>query len=88
MKEFQALGLDLSIIDDEGNELNLKQIEEDESKEDLLDSDDKMLPQLEPTVNEEINDDYLDEEEEEDEDFPDDLDFDESEIEDMMEGDE
>ncbi len=34
MKEFQALGLDISIVNDEGKTLELKQIEEDEDKED------------------------------------------------------
>ena len=35
MKEFQALGLDISIIDDEGKALELKDIEEQEDKEEL-----------------------------------------------------
>ena len=35
MKEFQALGLDISIINDEGETLELKQIEEAEDKEDM-----------------------------------------------------
>jgi len=35
MKEFQALGLDVSIINDEGETLQLKEIEEAEDKEDL-----------------------------------------------------
>ena len=34
MKEFQALGLDVSIIDDEGRALELKEIEEEEDHED------------------------------------------------------
>ncbi len=34
MKEFQALGLDISIVTDEGETVELKQIEEDEDKED------------------------------------------------------
>ena len=34
MKEFQALGLDVSIIDDEGKTLELKEIEEAEDRED------------------------------------------------------
>ncbi len=34
MKEFQALGLDVSIIDDDGKTLELKEIEEAEDKED------------------------------------------------------
>ena len=35
MKEFQALGLDVSIINDEGETLQLKEIEEAEDREDL-----------------------------------------------------
>ena len=35
MKEFQALGLDLKIINDDGETLDLKEIEEDEDKEDI-----------------------------------------------------
>ncbi|MDO5393367.1 MAG: DNA-directed RNA polymerase subunit beta, partial [Mycoplasmatota bacterium] len=35
MKEFQALGLDISIINDEGETLQLKEIEEAEDKEDM-----------------------------------------------------
>ncbi len=35
MKEFQALGLDISIINDEGETLELKEIEEAEDKEDM-----------------------------------------------------
>ena len=34
MKEFLALGLDVSIIDDDGKTLELKEIEEAEDKED------------------------------------------------------
>ncbi len=34
MKEFQALGLDISIVTDEGKTVELKQIEEEEDKED------------------------------------------------------
>ena len=36
MKEFQALGLDISIIDDEGKALESKDIEEQEDKEELI----------------------------------------------------
>ena len=38
MKEFQALGLDISIVDDEGKTLELKEIEEAEDKEDVVTS--------------------------------------------------
>ena len=34
MKEFQALGLDISIVNDDGNTLQLKEIEEAEEKDD------------------------------------------------------
>ena len=46
MKEFQALGLDLNIIDDENRVLDLKQIEEEESKEEFktVDDIDKQMP--------------------------------------------
>ena len=45
MKEFQALGLDLKIINDENQVLDLKQIEEDEYKDDVkLDIDEIELP--------------------------------------------
>ena len=36
MKEFQALGLDLKIINDDGEAIDLKQIEEEEAKEDSV----------------------------------------------------
>ena len=75
MKEFQALGLDLKIIDDENRTLDLKQIEEEEYKEDLkLDIDEIELPQsFESDMDEdfdsddEFEDDELDDEEEFDE---------------------
>ena len=67
MKEFQALGLDVSIIDDEGKSLELKEIEEAEDKEDIklnMDEVDKS-----PAV--EVKDEP--EEEEADEDFEEEL---------------
>ena len=67
MKEFQALGLDVSIIDDEGKSLELKEIEEAEDKEDIklnMDEVDKS-----PAV--EVKDEL--EEEETDEDFEEEL---------------
>ena len=67
MKEFQALGLDVSIIDDEGKSLELKEIEEAEDKEDIklnMDEVDKS-----PAV--EVKDEP--EEEETDEDFEEEL---------------
>ena len=93
MKEFQALGLDISIIDDEGNELDLKVLEDDETKEDLISIDEKLITPIGQDTEKENTSDFdfgdgddddlgdLDEDE-----FPDDeidADFD-----DMMEGDE
>ncbi len=49
MKEFQALGLDISIINDEGETLDLKTIEEDEQKEDFRpveERDDFFIPKV------------------------------------------
>lgn len=86
MKEFQALGLDISVIDDEGNELDLKTIEQDEYKDDFNSNE----PEIDaPLIS---NDSDSDEEYEEDSEFDDDdfdMDFDEEMIEkDLMEGDE
>ena len=84
MKEFQALGLDISIIDDEGNEHALKELEQDEAHEEnenMIDA-----PLVSPMTEEDDDSDY---EEESEFDDDDDFDFDESEIEeDLMEGDE
>ncbi len=90
MKEFQALGLDVSIIDDEGRSIQLKEIEDAEDKEDLkfniddIDNPAKEIPKEETPSEEEIEaeDDYEDEDDfddEEDEEFPEDFedDFDE-----------
>ena len=86
MKEFQALGLDLKIINDSGEAIDLKQIEEEEAKEDNIASD--VFDDL-PPISE--NDDDKDEDDsdwdEENEDFDDDSldDIDEDEI-DIEEG--
>ena len=87
MKEFQALGLDLTIIDDEGNEIDLKVIEQDEYKDEFNNNENELDAPLIST-NDEVNDDYLEDSDDEfDDDF--DMDFDESMIEqDLMEGDE
>ena len=87
MKEFQALGLDISIIDDEGNELDLKQLEQDEYKDETNPNENEIDAPLIP------NDDTSDDDYQEDSEFDDeddfDLDFDEDMIEqDLMEGDE
>ena len=84
MKEFQALGLDLKIINDENQVLDLKQIEEDEYKDDVkLDIDEIELP---PEPSDSVDDfDDGDEEYDEDEDDFDDEDFDED-FDDLEEG--
>ena len=87
MKEFQALGLDISIIDDEGRELGLKEIEEDEAKDEFGTEDESIARQLPPVENqpeEYVEDDEFDLEEDEDEFDEEDIEFDE----DFMEGDE
>ena len=80
MKEFQALGLDVSIINDEGETLQLKEIEEAEDKEDLnMNIDEVESPAKEVVVANSEDDDYDEEDEFDDEDeFEDDEeDFDE-----------
>ena len=86
MKEFQALGLDISIIDDDGKTLELKEIEEAEDKEDTklnIDEIDKS-----PAVPISSPDDEYEEtdEEEEDVDFEEELEEDLEMEEDFEEG--
>ncbi len=85
MKEFQALGLNISVIDDEGNEIDLKEIEQDEYKDEFVQTDGIDAPLI---TDSEGDSDYEDESEfDDDDDFN--LDFDDEEIEkDLMEGDE
>ncbi len=82
MKEFQALGLDISIINDEGETLQLKEIEEAEDKEDtklsIEEVDTPVIPEAK-VVDEEI------EEEEEEEEIDD---LEDINLEDLEEGDE
>ena len=89
MKEFQALGLDVSIIDEDDNELDLKQIEEQETQEEFKAMDEidasLPLPPVTETPSEEVEDEEEDEFEKEDAEFEDE-DF-EPTLEDM-EGDE
>ena len=62
MKEFQALGLDMNIIDDEGRSLDMKEIEEEESKDDVktdIEEIEKPIP-LEVSGSEEEYDDEED----------------------------
>ena len=73
MKEFQALGLDISIINDEGETLQLKEIEEAEDKEDIKLNIDEIEKSPVIEVKEEA-DDELEEEEIEEEIFEDELD--------------
>ena len=73
MKEFQALGLDISIINDNGETLQLKEIEEAEDREDNNSSIEEFestpVPSLMPdTPDESLEDDYSDDENDEDED--------------------
>ena len=73
MKEFQALGLDISIINDEGETLELKEIEDAEDKEDMKLSIDEFeaAPVKEVKQEEEEMELEVEEIDEEDE-FPDD----------------
>ncbi len=85
MKEFQALGLDISIIDDNGETLELKEIEEAEDREDNRGSIEEVesigVTELVPTSEEEsVEDEEEEEEEYEDfieEEFAEDADFEE-----------
>ena len=81
MKEFQALGLDVSIINDEGETLQLKEIEEAEDKEDLNMNIEEVESPAKEIVNSNLEDSEYDEDDEfddEDDEFEDDEDdFDE-----------
>ena len=80
MKEFQALGLDISIIDDEGRTLELKEIEEAEDHEDTkLNMDEVEKSPAVPVMDEDSGeDDYEDEDDEEfEEEMENDLELDE-----------
>ena len=80
MKEFQALGLDISIIDDEGRTLELKEIEEAEDHEDTkLNMDEVEKSPAVPVRDEDSSeDDYEDEDDEEfEEEMENDLELDE-----------
>ena len=79
MKEFQALGLDISIINDEGETLQLKEIEEAEDKEDMNTSIEEVeSPAVEITANNDEEEFEEDDEFEDEDDFDDE--FDESEV--------
>ena len=67
MKEFQALGLDVSIIDDDGKTLELKDMEDAEDKEELNVSIDEVETPVVSTIDEsDILDDDIEEELEDD----------------------
>ena len=91
MKEFQALGLDIKIVNDDNEVLDLKQIEEEEYKDDIkLDIDEIELPPETEEDREDFadEDDFNDEEDFDDEDNFDDEDFEEEneEFEELEEG--
>ena len=91
MKEFQALGLDIKIVNDDNEVLDLKQIEEEEYKDDIkLDIDEIELPPETEEDQEDFDDedDFNDEEDFDDEDNFDDEDFEEEneEFEELEEG--
>jgi len=84
MKEFQALGLDLKIVNENGEAFDLKQIEEEEDKEDMkldIDEIDALPPISEEPSDDETDEEWEDEDEFEDEDLDDlddeDIDFEE-----------
>jgi len=90
MKEFQALGLDINIIDDEGKQLDLKQIEEEESKDDFAMNDGNEIDLPLPSDNNNENDMLEENDEFDEEEYEDDFDeeFDEEAFEeDLMKGD-
>ena len=68
MKEFQALGLDLKIINDAGEAMDLKQIEEAEDKEDNI--TDEIFEDL-PPITEEADEDVSDDDWEDEDEFSD-----------------
>ena len=87
IKEFQALGLDISIIDDEGHELDLKEIEQDEYKDEFNTNENEIDAPL--ITDDDVDDEDSSYESDEDDEFNDDFDFDEEMIEkDLIEGDE
>ncbi len=82
MKEFQALGLDVSIINDDGKTLELKDIEDSEDKEDFNTNIDEVENSPAKEIKDEpedLDDEEYDESDEYD-DFEDSEDFDEDEL--------
>ncbi len=78
MKEFQALGLDISIINDDGETLQLKEIEEAEDKEDMNTSIEEVDSPAAQVTNTSVEEEF-----EEDDEFEDDEDFDDFDEDDM-----
>ena len=66
MKEFQALGLDISIINDKGENLELKEIEDAEDKDDMKTSVEEIETAPIITDSKDINNELTSEEEQED----------------------
>ena len=73
MKEFQALGLDVSIIDDDGKTLELKEIEEAEDKEDTKLNMDEIDKSPAIPISTSDDDEDFEEDDFDDEDFDDEL---------------
>ena len=89
MKEFQALGLDISIIDDEGTRLDLKEMEQEEYKDDINPTEEDLSAVLVPSsTSEEVVNDKEEVEVEDEENDESSLEMDEDFEKDMMEGDE
>ena len=77
MKEFQALGLDVSIIDDEGKTLELKEIEDAEDREDTKLNIDEVEKSPAVVVTDDAEESDLEEDIEEDEELEEDLEMEE-----------
>ena len=76
MKEFQALGLDVSIINDNGETLQLKEIEESEDKEDFATNIEEIESPIKEVITDEPSEDEIKDEESDEDEFED-SDFDE-----------
>ena len=91
IKEFQALGLDITVLNEQGSFVELKELEEADKEENLLDAkeakvESKLIGDEESQEIEEVKDDFDDEEyEDEVEDFEDETDEDDDEFEDFDE---
>ncbi len=87
IKEFQALGLDVQILDNTDTLLDLKDIEEEEEKEETIKIDEIDLSDLEPVEEPETTEENIPDEENEfendldDLEFPEDIDLDNEDME-------